>query len=96
MLRRQSRESAMNERIREALIQLTGLRKRVLEASDVVGRLFASLSNDTNPAPSRDELEQAEKDLERQVPGFYVWFEPRHARYVLVPKSDQENRDSKE
>jgi hypothetical protein len=86
----------MNEHIRQALIQLTALRKRVLEANDTVGRLFASLSNDSSTPPSRDELDQAEKDLERQVPGFYVWFEPRHARYALVPKTDRENREPEE
>src|SRR6266542_889474 len=74
--RRRLRRSAMNANIRQALMQLTALRKRVLEANDTVGRLFASLSNDSSTPPSRDELDQAEKDLERQVPGFYVWFEP--------------------
>jgi hypothetical protein len=65
---------------------------RVLEANDAVGRLFAGLSNDANTPPSRDELDRAERDLERQVPGYYVWFEPCHARYALIPKTDQENR----
>ena len=73
------------EAMRQALLHLTTLRKRVLAANDTTGRLFASLKQ------SRSELEQAEKDLEQKLQGFHVWFEPRHARYVLVPKLDQEN-----
>jgi hypothetical protein len=81
----------MDEEIREALLRLTDGRKRVLEVSDVVGRLFAPLIDQKSPPPTQRELEQAKEALERRVPGYWVWFEPAHARYVLVPKTDQEN-----
>lgn len=81
----------MNEEIRQELLRLTDLRKRMLEANDTVGRLFAPLVDEASPKPHRSDLEQAEKDLELRVQGFHVWFEPRHARYALIPKTDQEN-----
>jgi len=86
----------MNDDIRRDLLHLTTLRKRVLEAHDVIGQLFANRGNDSSTPPSWEELGRAEKDVEQQVPEFYVWFEPRHARYALVPKSDQENGRKKD
>ena len=81
----------MDEQIREVLLELTDLRKRVLAANDVIGRIFAPLVDEVSPPPTRSNLEQAERDLEQRTPGYFVWFEPRHARYCLVPKLDQEN-----
>ena len=81
----------MHEEIRQELLRLTDLHKRRLQANDVIGRLFAPLINEASPPPTWSELEQAKKDLEQRIPGYFIWFEPVHARYVLVPKTDQEN-----
>lgn len=80
----------MDEEVRQALLRLTTLRKRMLKANDLTGQLFAGLLEKTDPAPTQSDLEQAIKDLEGQVPGYHVWYEPRHARYALIPKTDQE------
>jgi len=85
-----SESQEIGEEVRQALLRLTALRKRVKEANDTIGRLFAPLLEKTDPPPGQSDLDQAVKDLEGQVPGYYVWYEPRHTRYVLVPKTDQE------
>ena len=62
----------MNDDIRQALLRLTALRKRVLEAHDVIGQLFANPGDNNSTPPSWEELNRAEKNVERQVPEFYV------------------------
>jgi hypothetical protein len=80
----------MNDEVRQALLHLTALRKRVLKASDMTGQLFAPLIGKAEPQPTHSDLERAVKDLEQKVPDYYIWYEPRHARYALIPKTDQE------
>lgn len=80
----------MDDDIRQALLRLSALRRRVVKVNDTVGRLFAPLMDKTDPPPSQNDLDQAVKDLEGQVPGYYVWYEPRHERYALIPKTDLE------
>jgi hypothetical protein len=80
----------IEEEIRQALWRLTALRKRVVKANDTAGRLFASLVDQAEPLPTHSDLDQAVRDLESQVPGYHVWFEPRHGCYALIPKTDLE------
>lgn len=79
-----------DEEVRLALWRLTALRKRLVKANDTAGRLFASLVEKAEPLPTHSELEQAVGDLQQKVPGYHVWFEPRHGCYALIPKTDQE------
>lgn len=79
----------MDEEVRQALLRLTALRKRMLKANHITGHLFAHLGK-TDPPPSHSDLERAVKDLEEKVSGYHIWYEPRHARYALIPKTDQE------
>lgn len=76
----------MNEEIRQALLHLTALRKRVRKG--ITNRLFASPLIDQK-RPMWDDLEQAEKDLPMSIPNVYVWFDPNHARSVRIPRTDQ-------
>jgi hypothetical protein len=78
------------DEVRQALLHLTLERKRTVEASTLLTRLFAGQLGDNEPTLSFDELEQTRKDLEDVVPGYHIWFEPRHTCYVLVPKLDRE------
>jgi hypothetical protein len=80
----------VGEEVRQALLRLTALRRRVLKVNDTAGRLFAPLLDKTDPPPTHSELEQAVGDLQQKVPGYHVWFEPRHGCYALIPKTDQE------
>ena len=75
------------ETIRVELLALTALHKRVVEGNDLVGRLFASLRNDETPPPTYAELDIAVKELEKKVPGFYVWYYPEEKTYGLFPEA---------
>jgi hypothetical protein len=71
--------------IRTELIALAELRQRVVKENDLVGRLFATMRQDTAPPPSWGDLNRAEKELESKVPGFYIWYVPTESVYTLLP-----------
>ena len=45
----------MDEQIREVLLELTDLRKRVLAANDVIGRIFAPLVDEVSPPTDSEQ-----------------------------------------
>jgi len=75
--------------LRQELLELVGLRRRVVEENDTIGRLFASLREESTRPPSWNELEEKEKALEASVPGFSVWYAREFGCYVLVPGSGE-------
>lgn len=73
------------EAIRFEVIALSALRQRVVKENDTVGRLFASLRQDTTIPPSWDDLQRAETALQKKVPGFHLWYVPQERAYTLLP-----------
>lgn len=73
------------EALRTELLALTALRRRAVRENDVVGRLFASLRQDTTPPPSWDDLQRAGAELERKVPGFIVYYVKEGDMFTLAP-----------
>lgn len=73
------------EALRTELLALTALRRRAVRENDVVGRLFASLRQDTTPPPSWDDLQRAEAELERKLPGFIVYYVKEGDMFTLAP-----------
>ncbi len=63
------------------LLKLTQMHEKYLEQHDTLNRLFNS-----DVVVTGEDLDKAVAELEQKVPGFRVWFEPRHKRYVLVPQ----------
>jgi hypothetical protein len=69
----------------QELLELAGLRRRVVKENDPIGRLFASMREESNRPPSWNELDEKEKALEVSVPGFSVRYAREFGCYVLVP-----------
>jgi hypothetical protein len=78
----------MGEEIRQALIHLTEMHREFEKRKEAVYLLFPG----TAISVKSTGLDEAISDLERQVPGFHIWFEERYQRYILIPKTDLELR----
>ena len=78
----------LDDSIRTDLLALTALRQRVVKENDLVGRLFATIRQDAEPPPSYADLDKAVAELEKKVPGFYVWYFPGEKAYGLFPNTD--------
>jgi hypothetical protein len=80
----------LNKSIWRELIDLTILRRKVVKENDLVSRLFADYRQDKTPPPTFEQLEKAKLELEKKVPGFYVWYLKEEDAYCLLPDTSQE------
>lgn len=67
------------------LRELTNERQRVEKADDTFSRLFVPLIEQSEKIPTWDEHRQRVDALAAEIPGFSVWWEPRHSVYALIP-----------
>lgn len=71
------------EEIRKALLALTELHKRVDETNGPIESLLGITG------PTCEDLRKAKDELQKKVPGFYVWYSARDRVYALYPRSEQ-------
>src|SRR6266704_1004873 len=77
------------------LRELTKERKWVDKANDTFTLLFASLVEQSEKIPTWEEHWHHVETLTAEIPGFSVWWEPRHGVYVLIPSMEKETSEKR-